>query len=52
MAKPDLQDQFSKETNEEQEPSTNLKGTLTSVMFLGGFIIVSWLGVWLLYLYR
>lgn len=35
-------------TTEEQ----NLKGTFTSVMLLGGFIIVTWVSVFLLFLSR
>lgn len=30
----------------------DLKGTFTSVMLLGVLIIVSWIGVWLLFLSR
>ncbi|HLS07967.1 cytochrome c oxidase subunit 2A [Lentibacillus sp.] len=30
----------------------NLKGTLISVMFLGLFIIVSWFGVYILFMVR
>ncbi|HLQ71792.1 MAG TPA: cytochrome c oxidase subunit 2A [Bacillota bacterium] len=38
------------ETSEKREFS--LKGTLFSVMFLGGFIIISWFGVYALFLSR
>ena len=30
----------------------NLKGTMISVMLLGGFIVLSWLGVYWLYMVR
>ena len=36
--------------NKKNEPS--LKGTFTSVLLLGAFILVTWLGVFLLYLAR
>jgi len=39
-----------KELQENNE--VDLRGTFFSVMFLGVFIIVSWAGVWALYLYR
>ncbi|SET31716.1 Cytochrome c oxidase subunit IIa family protein [Salinibacillus kushneri] len=38
----------SKQTDEEP----NLKGTFASVMILGAFIIVSWISVFILYMYR
>ena len=41
------QEEMSKKVEE-----NNFKGTFISVMMLGGFIIVSWLGVWLLFLSR
>ncbi|MCA1030448.1 cytochrome c oxidase subunit 2A [Bacillus timonensis] len=34
------------------EDSTSLKGTLASVMLLGFFIIITWLGVYFLFLER
>lgn len=34
------------------EDSKDLKGTFISVMLLGGFLIISWAGVWILYLIR
>lgn len=37
---------------EKQQEGIDLRGTLVSVGFLGFFIIVSWLGVWYLYLSR
>lgn len=46
MAKPEkLPEQHEQEHGE-------LKGTFVSVMLLGGFIIVTWLGVWILFLSR
>lgn len=30
----------------------SLKGTFVSVMLLGGFLIVTWLGVFMLFIYR
>lgn len=43
--------QLEQEDTEKQEENT-FKGTFVSVMLLGGFIILSWLGVWMLYLLR
>jgi len=40
------------ELTEEQEKGTNLKGTLYSVGILGLVIILSWIGVWSLFLSR
>jgi len=34
------------------EAEPDFKGTFISVMLLGGFIIVTWVGVWLLFLSR
>ncbi len=34
------------------EESTSLKGTFTSVLFLGGFLVLTWLGVFLLFINR
>lgn len=36
----------------EKEDTNTLKGTFISVMLLGGFIIVTWIGVWALFLSR
>ncbi|TQS74375.1 cytochrome c oxidase subunit 2A [Ornithinibacillus gellani] len=36
----------------EVEEKDSLKGTFISVMLIGGFIIITWIGVWALYLYR
>ncbi|RYG73144.1 cytochrome c oxidase subunit 2A [Lentibacillus lipolyticus] len=44
-----------KQQNEEKqgtEEGISLKGTFTAVMLLGAFIIVSWVGVWALFLSR
>lgn len=40
------------ESGKTEKPEPNLKGTLISVGILGLFIIVSWVGVWALYLSR
>ncbi len=37
---------------DEKEEKNDLKGTFISVMFLGGFIIITWIGVWALFLSR
>ena len=34
------------------ESDSSLKGTLTFVMFVGGFIVVSWVAVFILFLNR
>jgi hypothetical protein len=39
-------------TKHEPNDNASLKGTLVSVMLLGGFLIVSWAGVFLLFLAR
>lgn len=39
-----------KEKNKTNEP--NLKGTFISVSILGAFILVSWFGVWSLFISR
>jgi len=44
MSEPKLKE----ETKEEE----SYKGTFVSVMLLGGFLILSWIGVWLLFLSR
>ncbi|WP_269412395.1 cytochrome c oxidase subunit 2A [Lentibacillus daqui] len=31
------------------DENSSLKGTFTSVMLLGAFIIVSWIGVWIVF---
>lgn len=41
-----------KELDEEKTEEVSIKGTLASVMLLGGFLIISWFGVWILYLIR
>lgn len=35
-----------------EHENEDLKGTFVSVMLLGGFIVLSWVGVWILYLIR
>ena len=35
-----------------KEKEQSLKGTLVSVMMLGGFIALSWLGVYILFINR
>ncbi|WP_273853194.1 cytochrome c oxidase subunit 2A [Guptibacillus spartinae] len=35
-----------------KEEGPNLKGTMIAVMLLGGFIVLSWFGVYWLYLVR
>lgn len=47
MAKPEV-DQKLVEDHEEED----LRGTFASVLFLGAFLIVSWVGVLILYLIR
>lgn len=37
---------------ETKEDESSLKGSLVSVMILGVFIILSWAGVWMLFLSR
>nr|WP_156396690.1 cytochrome c oxidase subunit 2A [Paenibacillus sp. Soil724D2] len=37
-------------TKAEQEPA--LKGTFASVMLLGAFLVITWVAVFLLFLYR
>ncbi|TBL81779.1 cytochrome c oxidase subunit 2A [Paenibacillus thalictri] len=38
--------------NEHGQKETALNGTLVSVMLLGAFIVLTWLGVYFLYLHR
>lgn len=45
MAEPKLKQEVKKEEQ-------SYKGTFVSVMLLGGFLILSWVGVWLLFLSR
>lgn len=49
MANPQTEQKFEEKLGKEDE---NLKGTFTSVMMLGGFLVLSWVGVWILYLIR
>lgn len=48
MAKPEVNQKAVEQHQEEED----LRGTLASVLFLGGFLIVSWVGVLILYLIR
>jgi len=48
MAKPEVNQKAVEEHYEEED----LRGTFASVLFLGGFLIVSWVGVLILYLIR
>lgn len=47
MAKPE---KISDEIKDEEKDS--LKGSLTAVLLLGSFILISWFGVWMLFLSR
>lgn len=48
MAHPEL----SKKTKTKVEDSSSLKGTLASVFLLGFFLIITWLGVFFLFVDR
>ncbi|AST91641.1 cytochrome c oxidase subunit 2A [Sutcliffiella cohnii] len=48
MAKPELV----KKTVVKTEKPSNLRGTLVSVFILGGFLIITWFGVYFLFLSR
>lgn len=50
MAEPKMEKKAMDEQNTGQDE--NLKGTFVSVLILGGFLVVSWVGVWALYLIR
>jgi len=50
MPKPQLNQKVVKKY--ETEDKNSLKGTFVSVMLLGGFIILSWFGVWMLFISR
>lgn len=41
-----------KQLDSEQEKEPNLKGTLISVSFVGVFILVTWIGAFMLFLSR
>jgi len=47
MAKPEVNQKAVEEHHEE-----DLRGTFASVLFLGGFLVISWVGVLILYLIR
>lgn len=49
---PKTQMKVTEELIDKHEEDKNLKGTFVSVMLLGGFIVLSWVGVWILYLIR
>ncbi|MBT2690082.1 cytochrome c oxidase subunit 2A [Bacillus sp. ISL-47] len=48
MAKTEL----SRKTKTEIEDSSSLKGTLASVFLLGFFLVITWVGVYLLFVSR
>ncbi|KOP83175.1 cytochrome c oxidase subunit 2A [Cytobacillus solani] len=50
MAKTELNRKIDTET--EVEDSTNLNGTLASVMILGAILIITWVGLYMLFLSR
>lgn len=45
------QESIEKQTRQ-QEEENHLKGTFMSVLFLGGFLVITWVGVLVLYLIR
>lgn len=51
MAKSQTLQHIEKEKNKEDK-ETDFKGTFISVMLLGGFLVITWVGVWILYLIR
>lgn len=48
MPKPQVNEKVVQEQHEEEE----FKGTFVSVLLLGGFLVVTWVGVLILYLIR
>ncbi|WP_077213742.1 subunit I/II of b(o/a)3-type cytochrome C oxidase [Bacillus dakarensis] len=46
------QTQLKNKTHTEVEDGSSLKGTLASVFFVGIFIVLTWVGVYFLYLDR
>lgn len=52
MAERQLNQDIIEEPELEVETEGEFKGTFVAVMILGGFIILSWAGVWMLYLSR
>ena len=48
MAQPEIR----KKTSTKVEDNSSLKGTLASVFLLGFFLIITWVGVYLLFLNR
>ncbi|MBM4762068.1 cytochrome c oxidase subunit 2A [Bacillus sp. B15-48] len=47
-----VQPELSKKTRTKVEDQNSLKGTLASVFLLGFFLIVTWVGVFILFLNR
>ncbi|NQD64544.1 cytochrome c oxidase subunit 2A [Bacillus haikouensis] len=43
---------LNRKTRTKVEDQGSLKGTFTSVLLLGGFLILSWVGVFLLFIKR
>lgn len=50
MPEPELNQRTTE--NKKLEEKSSLKGTFVSVMILGALIIMSWFGVWILYISR
>ncbi len=48
MGKPELRQKSVMKVKE----SNTLKGTFTSVLFLGGFLVLTWIGVFIIFLNR
>ncbi|MCA1054583.1 cytochrome c oxidase subunit 2A [Rossellomorea aquimaris] len=48
MANPELD----RKTKVDVEDASSLKGTLTSVLLLGGFLVLSWIGVFIVFINR
>lgn len=48
MAKPEKSEQIV----EEGQEKVDLRGSLTSVLIMGAFILLSWLGVWYIFITR
>ena len=47
-----MAEQQEKKQQSEDQENVDLRGTLISVGFLGVFILISWLGVWYLFISR
>lgn len=52
MAEPKVQTNTNTTRNVPQKKEESLKGTLVSVFLLGGFLILTWVGVFALYMTR